>query len=96
MVWVVGSCCVFFFFMKGKWVKKVAVGTVQCLLWWWWFVFESMVFGDVGFWVCDSEEWLITVRERDVFLLRKGRYGFNTVVGAAGDEDGFYFVAFGC
>jgi len=33
MVWVVGSCCVFFF-MKGKWVKKVAVGTGQYLLWW--------------------------------------------------------------
>ena len=49
-------------------------------------------FGDVGFWVCDSEEWLITVRERDVFLLRKSRYGFNTIVGAAGDEDGFDFV----
>jgi hypothetical protein len=54
--------------MKGKWVNKVAVCTGQCLFWWWWFVFESMVFGDVGFWVCDSEEWLITVRERDVFL----------------------------
>ena len=35
---------------------------------------------------------MITVRERDVFLLRKGRYGFNTIVGAAGDEDGFDFV----
>jgi len=90
MVWVVGSCCVFFF--ERKWVKKVAVGTGQCLLWWWWFVFESMVFGDVGFWVCDSEEWLITVRECDVFVLRKGRYEFNTIVGVAGDEDGFDFV----
>jgi len=28
--------------------------------------------------------------------LRKGWYGFNTVVGAAGDEDEFDFVAFGC
>jgi len=28
--------------------------------------------------------------------LRKDWYGFNTVVGAAGDEDEFDFVAFGC
>jgi len=23
----------FSFFMKGKWIKKVAVSTAQCLLW---------------------------------------------------------------
>ena len=28
--------------------------------------------------------------------LRKGWYGFNTVVGATGGEDGFDFVAFEC
>jgi hypothetical protein len=27
-----------------------------------------MVFGDVDFWVCDSEEWSITIREHEVFL----------------------------
>jgi len=28
--------------------------------------------------------------------LRKGWYEFNIAVGAAGDEDGFDFVVFGC
>jgi len=32
----------------------------------------------------------------EVICLRKGWYGFNTVVGAAGDEDEFDFMAFGC
>lgn len=31
VAWLVGSNCVFFFFfMKGKWVKKVTVGSVYC------------------------------------------------------------------
>lgn len=52
VAWVVGSYWVFFY--ESKMGKESGSG--QCLLWWWWFVFESMVFGDVGFWVCDSEE----------------------------------------
>lgn len=55
VAWLVGSNCVFFFFFYERKMGKES-DSGQCLLWWWWFVFESMVFGDGGFWVCDSEE----------------------------------------
>jgi len=32
----------------------------------------------------------------EAICLRKCWYGFNTAVGAAGNEDGFDFVAFRC
>jgi hypothetical protein len=32
----------------------------------------------------------------EAICLRKGWYGFNTVVRAAGDEDEFDFMVFGC
>lgn len=55
MAWLVGSYWNLFFLFERKMGKESGSG--QCLLWWWWwFVFESMVFGDVDFWVCDSQE----------------------------------------
>ena len=51
-----------------------------------------MVFGDVGVWVCDSEECSVFVVMWKAICLRKDWYEFNIVVGAAGDEDGFDFV----
>jgi len=52
--------------------------------------------GDVGLWVCDSEECSVFVVMWKAICLRKDWYEFNIVVGAAGDEDGFDFVAFEC
>lgn len=38
----------------------------------------------------------VFVVQWEAICLRRGWYGFNTAVGAAGDEDGFDIVAFGC
>jgi len=44
---------------------------------------------------CERARCVFVVQWEAIYL-RKGWYGFNTAVGAAGVEDGFDFVAFGC